>query len=371
MKLFEAAGKPVVGTFSFEICGFWADETCIWFIDAGNTLYKHDKQNNKTKSVGMIHGQKTWANVTIAENKKKLYFAPVLNDKISIFDMDKNTFERIDFKNDCNVARNFQEVISFKDFVYFIPSEFPAIMRLNTNTNEIEYFSEWVNEVSKLQTSKLQGLKQIFFGFCIVDMEIAMVINGTNAIMFFNMETGRYEVKHIGEKSEQYGCICFDGQNYYLSSFHEAYIVKWNRLSNKTSKIKLPASFSRKADISNNFSVLYSNEHICLFPFIANNAYKINAETNEVTEWSELTEFTGGKNLAWHYNAPFVYGNFIYAFTINNGIAEYNTNTGELNSIKYFKDEAVLTFWLCNGKFEEAVTEKTKNAGKTIWGYFK
>jgi hypothetical protein len=373
MKLFEAAGKLVVEQYQYvpAIYGFWADGTYVWFMDCANMLYKHNKQDNKTECVGIISGQNAEANTRIAENKRKLYFAPLLNDKISIFDMAQNIFEQIDFRNDCNIARKFRDVISFKNFVYFIPSEFPAIMRLNTDTNEIEYFSKWVSEVSKMQTSKIQeAWKNIFWTSCVVGQEIAMVMHGANAVMFFNMETGSYEIKNIGEKTEQYYEICFDGQNYYITSFYENYIVKWNRQTNKTIKIKFPSSFHRKRNKNLNFLIQYLNQHIWLFPFAANNAYKINADTNEITELPELMEFVGDKNLAWNYIISFANENIIYAATMNKGIAKYNTDSRELNSIKDFENEAALVFWLRDGKPNESAV-KTENAGKTIWEHFK
>jgi len=375
MKLFDVARKPIAWQFYLQyasiILGFWSNETFLWFIDSNNILYKHDKQRKKTEYIGIVPEQKDWANIWIAENNRKLYFAPFLSDKISVFDMTKNTFEQVDFRNDSNATNKFNKIISFKNFVYFIPAEFQAIMRLNTDTSEIEYFSEWVNEVSKLQISKLQGLEQRFFGSCIIDREIALVINGTNAIMFFNMETSGYEVKRFGEKFEQCNGICFDGQNYYMVSCYKDYVVKWNRQTDEILKIKLPSSFTRKTNIGGSFIMQYFNKHIWLLPYAANNAYKINVDTNEITELPEFMEFIGDKNLGWNYMIPFVDGNFIYASTANKGIAKYNMDTRELNSIKDFENEVGIISWLRYAKPNEETTEKTKNAGKTIWGYFK
>jgi len=376
-KLFEAAGKPVAGQFYLQyasiIRGFWADENFIWFMDCNNVLYKRNKHSKKTEYIGIIPEQNYWANLGIAENKRKLYFVPLLSDKISVFDMTKNIFEQVDFRNDCNITRKFQSIICFKDFIYFIPFGFPAIMKLNVNTNEIKYFSEWVSEASKLQISKLQEFEKglLSYSFCIVETEIALVIRSTNAIMFFNMETCNYEIKNIGEETEQYNSICFDGQNYYLSSFYEDYIVKWNRQTNEILKIKFPSSFTRKTSIYSNFNIQYSNKYIWLLPYAANNAYKINVDTNVVTELPEFIEFIEDKELAWYYNITFVDGNFIYAATINKGVAEYNMDTGELNSIKDYGNEAGLASWLRWCKPAEETTVKTKNAGKTIWEYFK
>jgi len=375
MRLFEVAGKPIAEQFSLQyasiIRGFWADDIFLWFMDGNNALYKHNKQRKKTEYVGIVPEQESWANIGIVENKRKLYFAPFLSKEISIFDMDRNIFERMDFRNDCSDTHKFFRIISFKNFVYFIPFKFQAIMKLNTDTNEIKYFSEWVGEVSKLQISKLQKMENIiFFGFYVADTEIVMAINGANAIMFFNMETGSYEIKHIGEKSEQYGSICFDGQIYYLSSFCEGYIVKWNKQTDEILKIKFPSSFSRKTGIGANFNIQYSNKHIWLLPYVANNAYKINVDTNEITELPEFMEFVEDKELDWHYNIPFADGNFIYASTINNGIAEYNTDTRELNSIKDYENEAGLASWLRWCKSNETNVENI-NSGKAIWEHIK
>jgi hypothetical protein len=373
VELFEAAGKPVACQFLKympTIHGFWADENSLWFIDSNNILYKHNKQSNKTESAGIIPGQDAWGNLRIAENNGKLYFAPYhKNNKISIFDMAQKSFKQINFKNDGKFDSKFQSVISFKNFVYFVPYEFPAIMRLNTDTNEIEYFSEWVNEVSKLQISKLQeAWKNIFWNSCVVGQKIAMVIHGANAVMFFNMETGGYEIKHIGEKSEQYVDICFDGQNYYIAPVYKDYVVKWNRQTDKTSKIKFPSSFTRKTNKGGNFNMQYSNKHIWLFPYAANNAYKINTETDEITELLEFVEHFENKNIDWYYHIILANENFIYVSANGKGTVKYNTNTRELKLINDFDGEMMALLMI--HKAEKSIVEN-KNAGKTIWEYFK
>ncbi|MDR3001302.1 MAG: hypothetical protein LBU89_08570 [Fibromonadaceae bacterium] len=380
VRLFEAAGKRVRWQFGeivppFAI-GLYDDGSSFWFVDCCNVLYKHNKQSKETEYVGVIpiYAQNHWActgitGITgITANNNKLCFAPFKNDKISVFDTAQKSFEQIDFKDGNKYDRNFSNAIKFKNFIYFIPREFPAIMRLNTDTKEIEYFSEWVDEISKLQVSKLQDeeWKNInFWGFCIANTKIALVIHGANAIMLFNMETGSYEIKNIGEKSEQYSDICFDGQNYYLSHFYKDYIVKWNRQSNEELKIKIP-SFSRKKSVSSSFIIRYVNEYVWLFPYIANNAYKIDPNTNEITELPELTEHFEDKKIDWYYNRISVNENTIYASTLNKGIVEYCTDTGKLNFIKPNSTDFEIHV-LLNFKTELNKAPKTVVAGKRIW----
>jgi hypothetical protein len=363
VELFGEAKKTVLLSGMSVSHGLYDDGSFIWFMDILNTLYKHNKQSKETEYMGIIAGQNNWGNLGIAVNGKKLYFAPYFkNDRISIFDMDKKSFEQIDFKDDCRYDRKFTDVVCFENFAYFIPQEFPAIMRLNTDTGDIEYFSQWMKGLSELQISKFQEVWKnvIFFNFCVADEEIAMVVNGANAIVFFNMKTCNYEIKTAGEKSEQYNHICFDGQNYYLAAFYKDYIVKWNRQSNETLKIKIP-SFSRRESISFSFTVRFFNEHVWLFPHAANSAYKINMNTNEITELPELVEHFEGKSLAWYYNITFASGDFIYAATLNKGIVEYNTKTSELNFIEPNVTEPQLL------KLLNSTKTAGKTAGKNIW----
>jgi len=370
--LFETVGKQVTyqlfdGPFLFS--GVYACEKFIWFMDWYNVLYKHNKQSKETQCIGKTSRQ-NWAHFGIAENNKKLYFAPnYKNSKITFFDMDNNKFEHISFKDDCKYDNKFRGLVSFKNFVYFLPNEYPAIMRLNSETNEIEYFSDWYNEASKLYKPMLEAWKnRIFSFFNVVHSNLALIIQGSNTVMFFNMETGAYEIKSIGEKSEQYAFICFDGQNYYISSYYKNYIVKWNKETNETSKIRLPSSFSRKDNICCNFVIEYLNEYIWLFPFAANNAYKINTKTNEITELPELVELFGDKKLDWYYNFVNTQENTIYASTINKGIVEYNTNTRELNFINPSNSEMDSLLFDCESEIAPTITE---NAGEKIWEYFR
>jgi len=364
-QLFDAAGKKIaVQVFGLPyIYGIYDDGNFVWFMDYYNTLYKHTKQNKETQLIGIIP-ENYLASWGIAKKNNKLYFAPSSSNKISVFDMDKRSFDQMDFRNMGKSDRKFKKTVSFKNFIYFIPGKYQSIMRLNTDTNEVEYFSKCVNEAS--------GLKNMMFlGSCVVEPEIAMVIQDANAVMFFNMETNDYNIKHIGEKSEHYDDICFDGQNYYITSFYKDYVVKWNRQTDKTSKIKFPSSFSRKTLNGGSFIIEYSNKHLWLFPYAANNAYKINTNTDEVTELHNLVDHFEDKNINWFYNIAFTNGNFIYAGTYGKGVAEYNTDTGELNLIKDFGNEDALALWLCSSKSNNEAIAKTGTAGKTIWEYFK
>jgi len=371
-KLFETAGKQVIYQLfdgQFFLSGIYSNEHSIYFMDWNNALYKYDKQSEETINIRKV-GKQNWTYMEIAENNKKLYFAPNFkSSKIAFFDMVQNKFEYIDFKDDCKYDCKFKAPINFRNFVYFIPNGYPAVMRLNIETNGIEYFSDWYNEVSKLCNPLHETWKNIIFSNFNVDhANLALTIQCSNAIMFFNMDTGAHEIKKIGEKSEQYVTICFDGQNYYISPHYNNYIVKWNKETDETSKIKLPSSFSRRDNMYCNFIIEYSNEYIWLFPHAANNAYKVNTDTGEIVELPELIEHFDDKKLDWYYQLVKVQENTIYASTINKGIVEYNINTRELKFIKLSHLEMDSLLLDCENEINQTTTG---NSGEKIWEYFR
>jgi hypothetical protein len=373
-ELFKTAGKPVLWqVFKMtqpRIVWFYDDENFGWFTNCYNMLYRYNKQSKETEYMGAIPAQGFYPYLGTKANNGNLYFIPYYkNDKIFVFDTIQKRFEQIDFKDSCKYDRNFKDIISFKNFIYFIPYGYPAIMRLNTDTKRIEYFSEWIDEISAWKD-------RMFVGFCVVDAEIALVINGANAIMFFNMETGGYEIRSIEKKSEQYYGICFDGQNYYIGSYYEGYITKYNKQSNEISEIKIP-SFSQ-GEKGASFFIQYLNGHVWLFPIRANNdVYKININTNEITMLPKVTEHFKDKNLSTYcyYICISANRNAIYASTLNKGLAEYHVNTSELNFIKFdFEIEPWLLPWLYNYdnlKHRLKVPTETANSGKIIWEHIK
>jgi len=363
-KLFEVAGKPILyqvfnATITSAVHGLYDDGNYIWFMDDHNILYRYNKQEKKSEYVNIIAGKNIMAYRNIAANNNKLYFAPDMSDEILFFDINENKFGQINFKTDANSNRKFKKVVSFKNFIYFIPIEEHTIMRLNTNSNEIEYFPQ----------------NSLFYDNCIIDAEMAIVMQDSNAIMFFNMETGGYEIKNIVGKKEEFVAICFDGQNYYIASRYEKYIIKWNRQSNEIFKIELPRSFSRKNNVRSNFLIQYLNGHLWLFPIAANNAYKINVKTYEITELTELTEHFENKDLNFYPVDLNCSENFIYAPTFNKGIVEYNTDTRKLNFIKpNLGIESWLFAWLYNydnWKSKYCKTFETEPVGKKIWEHLE
>jgi len=380
VALYKATGKPVLTQLIADpyYCGICADNGSIWLLDTNNSLYKYNKQKKAIDYLGMVPGKSLEAYTDIEKNDDKLYFVPNIENNVSIFDIEKKVFRKTYF-DDCEKADNrFRAAVSLKDCIYFLPYQYPAIMRLNTDTNDIEYFSEWADAVEKEKTNIMEECwKNIkFWHYCVVDTEIVMTIVGSNSILFFDMESCCYEIRSIGEKSEQYLTVCHDGQDFYLSSVYENYVVKWNRQSGTISKILFPVSFSRKDNTGGNCFMVYINQYVWLIPYSANNAYKIDVETNEITEVPELTEHFGNINLEWYYRNAFFIDNCIYAATLNMGVVEYNTDSNEAYFINDFQasvnaEISIILSLLDNNEnnymqgFNDKVP-KSGDAGKTI-----
>jgi hypothetical protein len=141
-------------------------------------------------------------------------------------------------------------------------------------------------------------------------------------------------------------------------------------------KLNFLALFPEKKNKGGNFFIQYLNLNIWLFHSSANLAFKINANTYEITELPELTEPFENKDLNFYCFGSSCNKNSIYAFTLNKGIAEYNTDTRKLNFIKPdLEIEPWLFAWLYNydnwkGKYCKPL-EATELAGKKIWEHFK
>ncbi|MDR1539168.1 MAG: hypothetical protein LBU32_14455 [Clostridiales bacterium] len=300
--LFQCAGKPVMiqnfdVSFTSEdfrdiaiFANLYDDGDNLWFCaEKFNALFKMDKQSWTPKLMAELPQRGgNPLNRQIVRYEGRLYSAPFWADKIMEYDIEAASANMISFPPfSSGSAKSFSGAIAKGGGIYFIPYYYPAIMRLDPQTRQLSFFSDWLEPLKKLSSDANDAyfLYPLDFGDSFL-----LAACGANAVVEFNVKTLASAVYELGPKGSQYNGICFDGENCWLTPRHFNPIVKWNPKTGTTKWID-PPSIGGNDDRFAFLPSIYCNGYIWLFPRLPNKVHKIDVRTDELTVAEEFESF--------------------------------------------------------------------------------
>lgn len=351
VALFHIAGKPIMvqnvkdihvhdEKHKFACTSIFNDDNDnLWFTEGQfNGLFKMDKKTGEIECIGSFPDENNINHLFMrfVRNGKKIYFAPFNAENIAIFDIENQTFLNISFNSDKPLRTDlfpeadFVDIVSYKNSVYYIPYFSEFIMELDTITNEIRYYSDWIEPLDQLL---IDGNLPFSYKACQVNEKIMIASCNANAVIEFNMETKKSNVYEVGKENYRYTGICFDGENYWLSPLCNTSIVKWH-----PEKGIINEFIENYCNGDNEewlyFPPIYSENFVWLIPMLAKSAFKINVKTDEISIAEEFDardyDYDTGQ-LYWYVQNI---DDIIYANCGYEGILiEYNCKTGERREI--------------------------------------
>ncbi|MDR1370521.1 MAG: hypothetical protein LBJ72_10440 [Dysgonamonadaceae bacterium] len=354
VPLYQVTGKPVMlgnilqqqdqGEFRFLPAYLYAGETDIWFsIRQINALFKMNKNTWESRFVGSFPGEvecitrfNAMLYQTPVENKGVIYFPPFYAKEIAAYSVVDDTFTKFSYKKSGDEEAyhsDFCGAVAYGDYVYFTPYLYPAIVRLDPATGEMDYYSDWIEPLEK----RIGDVQDVFFlRPVVVGKSIWLAACGANAVVEFNMETQRSTVNEAGKKGYRYGGICFDGENYWLSPrfFTTTPVVKWNP---KMGIIKeFTEIYLDDTEPHGFYPIVYGGGFVWLFPSFSRHPYKIDVHTNIVSIADEFEfDLSDDKNAqsskeCCRYKALTIIDDSIFAYVGSvETIIEYNFVTKE------------------------------------------
>lgn len=370
MALYGLTGKPVIlqnvmtseedddsPLLVFE--NFHDDGKNFWFsANNVNGLFRMDKQTWKAKFMGSFPGEPAFGRgySFIAENDGKLFFAPLETDSIGVFDMEENTFSKIEVSEPTraafvkyNPALKFSFAAAYKEWVFFFPYTYPAILRFNTKTGELEYLDEWVTSLIK----NISPDNAYYFGEGHVSgANITMFCANENAFVRFDMEECSFKIIDVCKNKDAHFSISFDGECYWTAPIsNTAAVVKFNPITGEQEEIKqFPPSF-----VAGTHPMLYStyaDGYVWMLPGTANESLKINVKTNEIEiadEFRAGNRIDDGVTEQWKFGLLRSIGDKLYAYdwTVYQ-LIEYHAESAEIRKehIKIDKNDSATLAWL-------------------------
>lgn len=147
------------------------DDNAIWItLDDINGLCVMDTNDYSLDYISFIPGEEEFGSSLYFDIKRwedKLILTPFNAKEIAIYDTKNKIWDKIPvymdegkFCFDSAEGKKFITSIVYEDSIYFIPATFPAIVKLNLRSNEIQYISDWIQSFDKEYTKSYYLFRQ-------------------------------------------------------------------------------------------------------------------------------------------------------------------------------------------------------------------
>lgn len=272
---------------------FYKEGDNIWFSDyTHNGIYRI---NEKTKEIHRLtdfpgeKGREMMLYKTVSHIKDWFVFGPCAAREIAVYNYKKNQMKKIPLQKASKGKMNQEEfrfwmAATYKDYVYLFGLRYPAIIRINPETEETVYYTKWAEELEQYITEWKWG----YLSEGIVRGRFAYLpCFCTNAILKFDLDSGIWEFIEVPFKAEGIFGIGDDGRNLWLVSLEGQSIIKWNLESGAVKEIEIP---NRNKVILPFHAPLLTDRTIYLFPFAAEDVYCIDMETETVERHKGLSD---------------------------------------------------------------------------------
>lgn len=220
----------------FEAIALTEDGTGYASAFEFNGLYEVNLKKQKCRYMILfpnenVNGKRLYGSALYFNSK--IYFIPMSGEYISIYDIDKETIEQLSIPlplaeySFYRKAFKFVGVASWEENIFIIPFTYPGILKLDSKTNKITVFCQWIPK------------EGYFFrgGLCVDENRIYVPSGNNNVILEFNMETEVGTIHRIGQYNNGAMCMYKYGEDYWIAPRQPGSIVVWNPTCNSVSEI--------------------------------------------------------------------------------------------------------------------------------------
>lgn len=245
----------------------------FWFTAANiNGLFKMNRKSLEPEFIGSFPGYTPWGCCMyygMAQCNDNLYLAPFAAKEIAVVNMNTrrcHTIEFEDIKEELNPPYlrrwKFIDAIAYQGNIFFIPGSYPAILKLDVETEEITYITDWIAQVEPYiaKTQRLYWTKA-----CIIENKIYAVGQRANLILEFDMESCNSKVHEVGKDGDCFSAVWANEGCLWLAPKHDGEIISWNIETHEVLTYgKFPEGYERKQYEFN--QICCTEEKVWLFP---------------------------------------------------------------------------------------------------------
>ena len=171
---------------------------------------------------GNTPDSKRYATFMRDEDNGKFYFSPGSARSICIYDVTTGERQDVPYENPLENG-NFGGILKYEHYLYFLPSRYQAIIRLDQHTGEITYYRECLEEILPTITA---GHMQLLGGAAWQRYPNLIYIAAlqSNKVMTFDMTTGEYSWQDVGPEDTD---CCAIVEEYYGSGIF--WLFPWRK----------------------------------------------------------------------------------------------------------------------------------------------
>lgn len=218
----------------------------LWFLTLHiNGLFRLNKQTWNVEYVGSFIHEKAFdwrVYHSIHQSGNKLYFSPSSAGAIAIYDLSNSSLRYIELplpkEKNYNAQSKFSKIIECDGSLYFIPSKYPGIVKLNMEDNSTEIIDRWVQPFEKMIFDAERG----YFSNGVFDEAHGLLFlasTNANVIMIIDLNNDTTTLISIGSDKCGYLDILLIGDTYWLVAFHKSALVSVNIADNAINEYKI------------------------------------------------------------------------------------------------------------------------------------
>lgn len=301
-SLFGIAGKPVfvlnnnisskpeADDWRGEIVkGFYAYGNDEWMVTQGNKLYRAKVRDYKYEYFCDLcdYAYGNYYAWVLKVNGKD-YVCPA--NAQNILQIGEAGIEkRIELKRCIERQGAFYGAVSCGRYLFLIPNNYPAIVRYDTVTGKVEYYTDHLD----VFIGNVEGQKRLG-GFCVWKDYVYIASPVDNRVLAIHAETGKMQVMTIGAQNS---CGCFnmiaDKNELWLLPYFGKVITKWNPESGEVYEYdncpeglmcKHPILGYECEEVPFGFAAI-SEDYVYLPPYWGNMYVLLDKRTGKMTEW--------------------------------------------------------------------------------------
>ena len=352
VTMFGLTGKPILiqsflelyeesfdSVLSFHDCVEY--EEYIYFSAANtNGLYRTNIKEKKVEFVGKFPDEEVFKrdlHLKLLLIDKEIWCIPYNAEKISVYNLDDNTFLQIDIKQG-NANEKYAIANYSSDKIYLIPFKSNELIEINVRTHELIIREQWLAEIRNRCAIK-NGSAFVRNGSCICDNKLYMALLTADVLIEVDLSTMKIYVHECPFEVKGFQEIIKIKERLVLLPKYSGKVTIWD-LQRKEFELLADIPYEEK-EVSVPFvSGVVKGDEVILVPAAMEEGVRINVNTKEVQsiafyEQKNCKKYKGNWKGAYNFAKVLADGKIVSVSRYDNSMVFYDNEKNSGNRTQF------------------------------------